>query len=105
LEGYRVSIDVKLFGDLREKVSRTDESGYVGVYEASSDEVKKIGDILELLDLDYEEISHMFLNHSYSDVDSAVVDGDRVAIFPRNMALLYRWYFKGGFQRHYVSKK
>jgi len=38
--------------------------------------------------------STIFLNGEYSGVNRAVKDGDRLGLFPDNMILAYRQYFK-----------
>lgn len=88
-----MSIKVKLYGKLKIKAHATDPTGQVGIAELDSSGVKNIADILEILGLKPEETSHLFLNNDYSALERRVSDGDVVAIFPRDMALLYRWYF------------
>jgi len=100
-----MAVEVRLFGKLKERAQRLDESGYVGISELSPDGIKTLGDVLASLLLREEEVSHTFLNFEYSDLDAQVGDGDRVSIFPRDMALLYRWYFKGGMKKTYASGK
>ncbi|MBC7107383.1 MAG: MoaD/ThiS family protein [Methanomassiliicoccales archaeon] len=88
-----MSIKVRLYGRLKTKAPATDPTGQVGIAELDGSRVKSIADILEVLDLKPEETSHLFLNNDYSALERRVNDGDIVAIFPRDMALLYRWYF------------
>ncbi len=99
-----MSIQVRLFGSLKDRAQVLDESGYVGLSEIDAD-VRTIRDILSVLGLEELEVSHTFLNFEYSDLDADVKDGDRVGIFPRDMALLYRWYLKGGMKKTYASGK
>lgn len=86
-------VKVKLFGVLRDKAKATDITGQIGVMEMDGGKVRSILDILKTLDLKEDEVSHLFLNNDYSGPGRSVSDGDTVAIFPRNMALLYKWYF------------
>ena len=37
--------------------------------------------------------SNIFLNGEYSKPTRHVRDGDRLALFPDDMQVLYRWYF------------
>jgi len=99
-----MSIQVRLFGSLKDRAQRLDESGYVGISEIDAD-ARTIRDIISSLGLEELEVSHTFLNFEYSDLDAEVDDGDRVGIFPRDMALLYRWYLKGGMRKTYASGK
>ncbi len=52
-----------------------------------------IESILQRLGIDPGEVSHLFLNPEYSGPWRRVQSGDRLAIFPREMGLLYRQYF------------
>jgi len=98
-------IEVRLFGDLRTKGQRLDESGYVGVIDISENDVGTVRDIMSMFGLEELDVSHIFINFNYSEIDAPVKAGDRVGIFPRDMALLYRWYFEGGLNRTYASGK
>ena len=89
-----MTIDVRLFGNLKERAPELDGSGYVGILRIEGDEVETIGDIMRFLDLSEDDVSHLFLNHEYSSPRRPVSDGDGVSIFPRDMALLYKWYFR-----------
>jgi len=88
-----MAVKVKLYGNLRSKASGTDRTGEVGIVEVDGGRVRTIAAILEVLGLKEEEVSHLFLNNDYSALNRAVKDGDVVAIFPKNMVLLYKWYF------------
>ena len=52
-----------------------------------------IGDIIRRLGIDPEQIAHLFLNYQYSAITRRVHDGDRLGVFGRDLALLYRQYF------------
>ncbi|MFW5953166.1 MAG: MoaD/ThiS family protein [Candidatus Natronoplasma sp.] len=89
-----MSIDIILYGDLKSKSDNTDgKTGSIGKKEIEKDGLERISDILEHIGLDEDEVSHIFLNRDYSAVEREVKDGDRVALFPKDMALLYKWYF------------
>ena len=89
-----MSITVILYGDLKSKADETDaRTGSIGKKEIEKAGLESISDILEYLCIDERDVSHIFLNRDYSHPDREVSDGDRVALFPRDMALLYRWYF------------
>lgn len=60
-------------------------------------EVKKgdtIASIMFQLEITPDDVAHIFLNHQYSAPTRKVRDGDRLALFPREMSVLYRQYFK-----------
>ncbi len=85
-------INVRLFGELKSIAPGLDKSGIIGLMEVGED----LGNIQELLDylgLDLEQTSHLFLNGDYSGPGRPIEDGDTVSVFPRDMALLYKWYF------------
>ncbi len=85
---------VKIFGDLRKKVNDHEITGALPLtIRLESNGINTIGDILKKYEIDPEETYHLFVNSKYSSLDKKVHDGDRVGIFPKNMALLYKWYF------------
>jgi molybdopterin converting factor small subunit len=92
-ESGEMTVNVKLFGTLRNRAPGTDVTGIVGILEVESGKVKSISDILDLLGLREDEVSHLFVNNDYSGPKRTISDGDTVSIFPRDMALLYKWYF------------
>jgi len=52
-----------------------------------------IADVLARIGIAPQDVAHLFLNHGYSAVTRRVRDGDRLGVFGRDMALLYRQYF------------
>ncbi|MFW9950767.1 MAG: MoaD/ThiS family protein [Candidatus Thorarchaeota archaeon] len=90
-----MTILVKIFGDLRKKVKDYKISGaFPLTIHLDDDGINTISDILKKFEIKPEETYHLFVNSVYSSLDKKVYDGDRVGIFPKNMALLYKWYFK-----------
>ena len=84
---------VKLFGDLRKK-AQPDTSGSLPLkFNINSDNLFRVSDILKKYSIEENEVTHIFVNGSYSGFTKKVKSGDVVAIFPRNMAVLYKWYF------------
>ena len=49
--------------------------------------------ILARMGIALEDTSNIFLNGELSAPARSVSDGDRLGIFPDDMALLYSWYF------------
>ncbi len=89
-----MEIEVVLYGKLRERGERSDDTtGSIGSVKIEIEEDSCITDIMGLLEIKKDEVSHIFLNREYSDIERKVEDGDRLALFPRDMALLYKWYF------------
>jgi len=85
---------VKIFGDLRKKVegSNVTNSLPLNLY-IESNGINTIADILNKYKIEKEETSHLFVNGTYSGFNKKIKDGDRVGLFPKNMSLLYKWYF------------
>lgn len=92
----QLTIKVRLYGKLRKLASKFDEhSGKIGLIDIEDSSIEKISDILEFLGIEESEVSHIFHNREYSEKNKKVNEGDRVAIFPKDMALIYKWYFQG----------
>jgi len=90
-----MTILMKIFGDLRKKIKGYELDGALPLnINIESQGINTISDILEKFEIEKDETYHLFVNGIYSGFNKTVKDGDRVAIFPINMALLYKWYFK-----------
>ncbi len=85
-------ITVFLYGKFRDKVpgSAIDRECLL---EMSVDDGDTIGLIIEKLDIMQKDVAHIFLNYQYSTVNRKLHPGDRLAIFPIEMSVLYRQYF------------
>ncbi|MFW6196091.1 MAG: MoaD/ThiS family protein [Thermoplasmatota archaeon] len=85
---------VKLYGDLREYADRLDEqSTSIGLLDIDLKNLNTVSYLLKYLGIDSTEVSHIFVNREYSALERRVSDDDRVALFPKDMGLLYKWYF------------
>jgi hypothetical protein len=86
-------IEVHLYGKLRrfsEQKSPLKES--ILMLEAYEEDT--IQTIVERIGIPSNDLgSAIFLNGEYSGIQRSVSDGDRIGLFPDNMALLYRQYF------------
>lgn len=88
-------LTVKLFGDLRKKISNEHIAGGTPfVITINQKGLESISDVLRHINIKKCETSHIFTNGIYSGFTKKIEDGDRIGIFPKNMALLYKWYFK-----------
>jgi len=84
--------DVYLYGALRHRVSAG--PGYLPLHmEVTVGPGATIRDVLASLAIAPDEVAHLFLNGQYSDPGRRVRPEDRLGIFGRDMALLYRQYF------------
>ena len=85
-----MSIKVKLYSDLREKVSITNHNtGAPSILYIEEDEVSTISEILKKLHIEESEISHIFVNGKYCGPGKKVKSGDQIGIFPKRMALMF----------------
>jgi len=85
-----MTIKVKLYGDLREKVKQiNNEIGLPSTLNIEIDGITTVLDILDKFSITQEEISHIFVNNKYSSPGKEVKNGDRIGIFPKRMGLIF----------------
>ncbi len=90
----KMSIEIRFYGNLRKKTSDLDdETGTIGITKLKEN-FEDISEVLKKFKINEEEVSHIFLNGEYSDPSRKIEQGDRLALFSKDMALLYKWYFK-----------
>ena len=87
-------INIKIFGDLKKKIDPTISGTLSLKLELDDQEISWVSDILKKYNIGEHEVSHIFVNGIYAGLKKKVKSGDKVSLFPRNMALLYKWYFK-----------
>ncbi|MFW9948385.1 MAG: MoaD/ThiS family protein [Candidatus Odinarchaeota archaeon] len=89
-----MAILIKFFGNLAKKVLKK-ESETISPYnlEIEAEGIEIVADILKKYSIEDSETSHIFVNGIYAGFRKKVKDGDRVGLFPKNMGLLYKWYF------------
>ena len=81
-------IEVHLYGKLRRFTDNQDPTRDSIIYVRVEDR-DTIGDIIGRIGIQIEEIgSNIFLNGEYSALERTVKDGDRLGIFPDNMAMI-----------------
>ncbi len=86
-----MSIVVKLYGDLREKFpNKKRGAGIPHTLKIEVDNLITVLDIFEKLNIDNDEVSHIFINGIYSGAGKIVRKGDRVGIFPERMGLMFK---------------
>ena len=88
----RAMVEVHLYGKLR-RLAGCQETTSDCIAFLSVTDGDTIADVLSRLDIPFEETSNLFLNGQLSLPTRAVQPGDRLGVFPNDMALLYRWYF------------
>ena len=81
---------VKLYGKLRENVKDVDlEKGLPVTLNIEKSNVYFVYDIIEKFAISEDELSHIFVNSKYCGIGKEIRDGDRVGLFPKNMALMF----------------
>ena len=86
-------IEVYLYGKLRRFAGEKDVTGD-SIVRVSMERGETIEDLLRRIGIPLEEVgSNIFLNHQYSALSRTLKEGDRLALFPDDMQLLYKWYF------------
>jgi hypothetical protein len=85
-------IELHLYGKLRRFTSEHSAAGE-SVLSVACQDGDSIGEILTRLGVPHEETSNIFVNGELCALSKAVRDGQRVGVFPDDMALLYKWYF------------
>jgi len=84
---------LKLFGDLRKKAKPDIEGSMSLRLNIDHSEVERVIDIMRKFNIEEDEVYHIFINGTYSGYSKKVKEGDIVALFPKNMSVLYKWYF------------
>jgi len=85
-----MSILVKLYGKLSERgKENVREKGLPATLDIEIRDSITIVDILQRLKIEEKEISHIFLNGVYIGPGTQIKVGDRIGIFPTNMALMF----------------
>jgi molybdopterin converting factor small subunit len=87
-----MELHIKLYGVLKEKVSDEvlNENDILNLnLDGKKPATIKVLDVLSELDIKEQEISHVFVNGRYSGFGKEVQNGDRIGLFPRNMAIIF----------------
>lgn len=85
-----MAIQIKLYGDLRAKTRRQDDDeGVPSVLNIDSEGIETVFDLLKKFDMKEAELSHIFVNGKYCGLGKKIKNGDRVALFPRRMGLIF----------------
>lgn len=86
-----MTIKVVLYGVLKKRIKSTnqDPGSLLKLKLNTKEKSYTIYDILKELDLKENEISHIFVNGNYCGMGTQLTDGDRVGLFPKEMALIF----------------
>lgn len=87
-------IEVHLYGKLR-RFSDNQDPKSDSVVHVPVESGDTIGDVVRRIGIPDEALgSNIFLNGEYSALERMVKAGDRLGLFPDDMQLLYKWYFR-----------
>jgi len=87
-------IEVHVYGRLRRFAPDADPRGE-SVLRAAPRGAETVGSLVDRLSIPRGELgANVFVNGHYADLETPVADGDRVGLFPDDMQLLYKWYFR-----------
>jgi len=79
-----------LYGKLRENVKDVDlEKRLPVTLKIEESNVHIVNDIVDKFAIREDELSHIFVNGKYCGIGKEVREGDRVGLFPKNMALMF----------------
>jgi molybdopterin converting factor small subunit len=85
-----MSITVKLYGSLREKMDHQDlEPGLPLTMVVDQNKFKNVHDVLQNFNIKEDEVSHIFVNTAYCGPGKELKEGDRIGIFPKKMAAIF----------------
>lgn len=85
-----MSITVKVYGDLREKVDKKPVEGGIPItLNIEHYKYKSVSELIKALHLKKSEIAHIFVNGAYCGDGAELKEGDRVGLFPRKMAAMF----------------
>ena len=85
-------IELHLYGKLRRFAPEQEIAGD-SIVMVSCQPGDTIGGVLTRLGVPHEETSNIFAKGELCALTKEAVDGERVGVFPDDMALLYKWYF------------
>ena len=85
-------IEIHLYGKLRRYAANADPRSD-SILRLAGDG-KTIAQIVEQIGIDRRDLgANIFVNGEYSALERVLHQGDRLALFPDDMQLLYKWYF------------
>ncbi len=85
-------IEVHLYGALRSRAAQQEVSRE-SVVRLDVHPGNTVGDALRRLSIADGEVSNVFRNGRLAAREDALKPGDRLGVFPDDMATLYKWYF------------
>lgn len=87
-------IEVHLYGRLRRHAEQTEATGD-SILSVPHEDADTIRSVARRIGIDVEDLgTNLFVDGRYATLDSPVPDGARLGLFPKDMQLLYKWYFE-----------
>jgi len=87
-------IEVHLYGKLRRFAESRDPRS-ASIVRAAWETGDTVGDVAARIGIPAAELgSNLFVDGQYAALDSPVPDGARLGLFPHDMQLLYKWYYR-----------
>lgn len=87
-------IDVHLYGKLR-RFAEDRDARSESIVHVSWEANDTVADVVRRVGIPIEELgSNLFVDGQYAALDSPVPDGARLGLFPDDMQLLYKWYYR-----------
>ncbi len=87
-------VHVHVYGKLRRHAAATDPraASVVQITHCPGDTVRAV---VGRVGISLDELgANLFVDGHYADLETPVPDGARVGLFPDDMQLLYKWYFR-----------
>ena len=87
-------IEVHLYGKLR-RFAEDQDVRSASILRVDWEHGDTVAAVVARLGIPIEELgSNLFVNGRYADLDSPIPDGARLGLFPDDMQLLYKWYYR-----------
>jgi len=87
-------IEIHLYGKLR-RFARNADPRAESIVTVPHCRVDTVGSVVDRLSVPRSDLGrNLFVNGRYADLETPIVDGDRIGLFPDDMQLLYKWYFR-----------
>ncbi len=87
-------LEVHLYGKLR-KYGHNPDPRSETIVQAEHEPRDTVASIVERIGIPADELgSNIFVDGRYADLHTPIPDGARIGLFPDDMQLLYKWYFR-----------
>lgn len=85
-----MELKVKIYGLLKDKLNKVaPNEERKGMLKLNDKKNHRVSDLLDELGISESEVGHIFVNNRYCGIGKEIKDGDRIGIFPKNMAIMF----------------